>query len=91
MGTDSLSLTEGAAIAGSNSELSRPVGNDGLPAVWVTSWTFIALPPDLPAVASCDNNVAKVEVLGMVPLALQQGVQAADVWALLLLLLLLSC
>ena len=50
------------------------------------------MPPNALVAERFDDNVAKVQVLGMVPLALQQGWQAADVWALLLLLLLLhSC
>ena len=88
--TDILPMAEGTAVARSNSELGLPVGNHGLSAVWVTGWTFSTRPPHLLAAARCDADIAKVGVLGVIPLALHQGVQAANVWAVLLLLLLLQ-
>ena len=71
MGTDSLSSTEGAAIALCISGPSCSVKDLGLPAVQVTGWTLITLPPHLPVAAGCDDNVAEVKVFGVIPLALQ--------------------
>ena len=56
----------------------------------MTSWTFTALPPNLPRAARFDDDVAEMVIFGLIPLLLQQGVQEADVWALLPLLLLLT-
>ena len=47
-------------------------------------WALIASPPHLPAAVRPDEDVAKVSILGTVPLALQQWAEQADVWALLL-------
>ena len=91
VGTDSLPITKGATIARTSSEQGRPAVKRGLPAVGMTSWTSITVPPNLLVHARCNDDAAEVEVLGMVPLVLQQGVQAADVRALLLLLLLCCC
>ena len=47
VGTDSLPSAEGAASARTESEPSRPAAQLGLPAVCVTSWTSITVPPNL--------------------------------------------
>ena len=41
------------------------------PFVWMTAWTSIAGPPDFELDVGLDDNVAKVSIGGMIPLALQ--------------------
>lgn len=92
MRTHSLSSTVGAATDRRAPGTSCPAVDRGLPRVWVASWTLLTLPPNFHIAERFDNNVAKVEVLSMIPLPLQPWVEAADDWTLLLLLrLLLHC
>ena len=47
-------------------------------------WALCAGPPDLDVGLGLDDNVAKVSIVGMIPLALQKWAEEADVWACLL-------
>ena len=47
-------------------------------------WTLTAGPPDLGVGLWLDDNVAKVSIVGMIPLALQKWAEEADDWACLL-------
>ena len=62
--TDIFAGTEGAVCA------SRPVRHCCFPFVRMAVWALITLPPNLSATVSCDHNVAKVSISGMIPLAL---------------------
>ena len=54
------------------------------PTVWMTIWTLTAGPPDLGVGVGSDDNIPKVIIPGMVPLALQKWAEEANVWACLL-------
>ena len=63
----------------------------GRPAVWccqpvvgMTIWTLTTGPPDLDVGLGLDDNVAKVSIAGMMPLALQKRAEEADVWTCLI-------
>ena len=47
-------------------------------------WTLVTGPPDLGVGLGLDDNVAKVSIAGMIPLALQKRAEEADVWACLI-------
>ena len=49
-------------------------------------WALVASPPHLPVAVRPDKDVAKMSILGMIPLALQHWAEQADVWAQALLL-----
>ena len=61
-----------------------PVGNNCLPAVQVAIWALITYPPNFPATLGCDVNRAQVSIGSMVPLLLKSWIKAADTWAFLL-------
>ena len=63
---------------------ARPAVGCCQPFVWMAIWTLTAGPPDLGVGVRFDNDVAKVNIAEMVPLALQKWAEEANVWALLL-------
>ena len=81
--TDLPVCTEGATTT-SPPLPARPAVWCCQPLVWMAIWTLIAGPPDLGVDLGLDDNVAKVSIVGMVPLALQKWAEEANVWALLL-------
>ena len=55
----------------------------------VAIWALLTCPEHFFVALWSDENVAKVAICSMIPLLLQDWIQEADVWACLLLLLLL--
>ena len=47
-------------------------------------WTLTTGPPDLAIGLWLDDNIAKVSIVGMIPLALQKRAEEADVWTCLI-------
>ena len=47
-------------------------------------WALIASPPHLSCSVRLDEDVAKMGISGMIPLALQHWAEQTDVWAMLL-------
>ena len=43
-------------------------------------WALITYPPDLPVSVNCYDNTAKMSILGVMPLTLQQRAELADIW-----------
>ena len=77
---NSSTCTVGAACA------ARPAVNSCLPIVSMAIWALVAFPPHFLAAARLDENVAKMSILAVIPLAAQQWAEQAKVWALLLLI-----
>ena len=77
-------LTHPFACAEGTGPASGPGINAGFPGMGMAKWALITLPPHLPVAVRPDEDVAKMSILGMIPLALQNWAQQADVWTLVL-------
>ena len=60
----------------------RSVSNTSFPHMRLAIWALITAPPHLSVTVRLDQDVVKMHILDMMPLALQHWAEQADVWAL---------
>ena len=81
LGSQRVVLAHFAAAALRTAIASGPIINACLPSVQVAIWTLNTYPPDLQMAVWFDVNGAKVGISSMVPLLLKSYFKAADIWA----------